>query len=714
MFFSKQGERLRVAGLVLITLILASVLLPFQNCGQTSDSSPAPLEKDRGSEAHLSGGNGGGYLGKFAIASPESVGRGTEIEVLLVGGSEPYTLQTDNAGIHITPIAVGRYRVSVDSDYAENHFTLIATEGGGSRASKTIVVIGKQTEFNYVDPHGVFHLNDRIVVVDGGRPDTPAGSLKFYSLTEQFMFGVDLSEANVTIVGDTTLADDKLFILDRNSGDVVIFGRSGLIEGRIFNDNHKGNGEQHVAIAVADQRVFTLERTSGTIKVVGLGGGSQISFGHTSYSQFPAVDLDVDSRTGEVFVLDGSKSNVKVFDFLGNHLRSFQELDYSSGERFQNPGKILVAKGGRILVSGSDTVTSRDWFRSFVERRYPSLRVVGFNSDGSEYTNNGELVLKEAFKQIKCFIPMDDSQVVFLCHGNDIYEWDLSTGKAIVLKSFLVQEQELLNPGKVVAGSNGDFFVVTQDRDTGVNDIRHMLSDGTDLGSVDVRMGERLVSYTPYDVWFSSNELFVLDGRENKVLVFDSEGKIRSETSLPVLPSDFRTPSKLTVVGNLIYVLNISNSHLLVWDRNSGSSRVYPLCEVPGQYCPISSRPGLIYSQLGVDPLGRLSISDSLSAKIYQYQADTKGIELVGAISLENTIGPFRWRSPREIVFLTRGGVGRITDGDPTNLEMLIEEGFSKGQVFEASSLDFLSNGSLVVSDTGNQRIQIFSQEFFE
>jgi hypothetical protein len=244
----------------------------------------------------------------------------------------------------------------------------------------------------------------------------------------------------------------------------------------------------------------------------------------------------------------------------------------------------------------------------------------------------------------------------------------------------------------------GEKFVVVAD--TGNNRLVRFGYDGT---TVTAEAEFRLDKSSPTLLQLNSKgDIYVLDGRERRIVVLKASGERigflnpkSTPSSKEIVPKSFRIDE-----NDNIYLLDIYSQHVIVLDPDWQFSKKIPLPESDG-----------FFSDLAVDRQGRIYVLDSVESVVHSL---AKGAE---------AFTPFT-ESMREIVNFP----ARLTVDDRGFLYLVDQNGSGLGLVAPDGSLlgrrlgmgwnksglyypyqICISGNTMFIADRGNNRVQMFT-----
>jgi sugar lactone lactonase YvrE len=253
----------------------------------------------------------------------------------------------------------------------------------------------------------------------------------------------------------------------------------------------------------------------------------------------------------------------------------------------------------------------------------------------------------------------------------------------------------LKRPEGVACGEN---FVVVAD--TGNSRLVRFSYEDT---TVTAEAEFRLVKSSPTLIQLNSEgDIYVLDGRERRIVVLKASGERigflnpkSTPSSKDIVPKSFRIDE-----NDNIYLLDIYSQHVIVLDSDWQFSKKIPLPESDG-----------FFSDLAIDRQGKIYVLDSVEAVVHSL---AKGAD---------TFTPFTESMSEIVNFPARltvddRGFLYVVDQNGSGLGLVAPDGSLLGRKlgmgWNKSGLYYpyqicISGGTVFIADRGNNRVQMFT-----
>ncbi len=218
----------------------------------------------------------------------------------------------------------------------------------------------------------------------------------------------------------------------------------------------------------------------------------------------------------------------------------------------------------------------------------------------------------------------------------------------------------------------------------------------------------------PSSVDVFDDRIFVLDGVNSRVAVFDTKGSFLfsfGETGSD--PGEFKAPLGLSVdFRGRIYVADSGNHRIQIFDTNGNLLTYFILKE--DRYGDLADPTDVVFDKKN----NRLLIVDNDNHRLIIYTPDGKFIKEIGGVGFEN--GQFRY--PYSIALDEKGNF-YVVDVLNTRVQVFNPEfeflrnigewGIEKGQFFRPQGIAIDNKGRVFVSESYQKIgvIQVFSQD---
>lgn len=487
---------------------------------------------------------------------------------------------------------------------------------------------------------------------------------------------------------DVALDDaGNVYVADMAGDCVLVFDAEGNLRNR-WGARGAGPGELYspLGLAIARQSIFVLDFCQ-RVQRFDLSGMFQAGWSlfDGSAADFPcAFGIDVD-RHGAVWVVEQTKNRLRKFDSDGNLLLSLDDAGATPGS-LQEPIAVAVGPSGIVLVaeSSDDRVQMFDSNGRFLLQWSlvtPCATPYGSTPIGIAAPRTGVVLILDATNSrvLEYHLERTTSE-------RDWWTWGQFGGdpggfyqpRGIAVDRGVVYVSDLYS--RVQAFSlEGDF-------------LRQVGSPGE---------GEGQLLY-PTGLAVAEGLLFVADGRNQRVLVFDSLGEPRGSFRIENGPENQQASPRgiaTDVAGNL-YVCAAS-ARIDVFTTAGAFLRSFGVA---------GTGPGMLTDALdvGVLPDGTVLVADSGCRCVQRY--DASGVFLGNFVVYPSGSG-----SPRGLHVAPDGRVfvstsSRIFEYDEagTPVSSWGGAGVCRGEFSDARDLAADAEGRLFVVDSGNHRIQVF------
>ncbi len=253
----------------------------------------------------------------------------------------------------------------------------------------------------------------------------------------------------------------------------------------------------------------------------------------------------------------------------------------------------------------------------------------------------------------------------------------------------------VIRPISLTYNSKGEMLVL----DNETSQVKVFGSTGMFLFSVSREGSEDGELLKPVDLTTDTNDdVYVVDNGNNRICVFNSVGNFIKNIGSGELSS----PSAICVTGNNVYVSDTGNSQIKVFSK-SGS-----ITKTIGEF-GIESGQYRYPTGFVVEDDGSIWVSDTGNSRIQKIKND-KHILTVG---LEGSaLWPKGLKATDNYIFVAESSSDAVNVYSAETGEHIISvgsQGTSSTNLKKPEDCDISTRGDLVVCDTGNSRIQIYS-----
>ncbi|MFZ1474216.1 MAG: hypothetical protein WAV79_14940 [Anaerolineae bacterium] len=527
--------------------------------------------------------------------------------------------------------------------------------------------------------------------------------------------------------------DGNVYVADTGSHRIQVFTSNGTFV-RTFGRLGSGNGEFYgpAGIAVLGDRVYVADYHNSRGQVFTRSGAFVRSVGHPGGfdddSLFEPSSIGV-SRAGQTYLFDLRRGRVTRFSATGL-LEAYHQLDY--------PGDLALAVGAagefyypyafggvnRVALDGTLTrIGSETGQPGYIE----NAGDLTCAPDGSLWVHNLKTEHVFHYSATGAFLgsfPVTGWMLGIAATANRVYV--LTSAPQVVVYNWVGQQLDawgsgtslmFYHPDRLAAAPDGTFYVLERF----VGRIRHLDGAGNILGTLTPVGGQGNLVY-PKDIAVDGwGRLYVLEEGYNERIKRFVDGRFDATFSMPIENNYVQSSvNAIAISGDFLFYVktiglttqtSLNGVYLNDWLTGSSSAsfidieltstgqmfrldRYYPpvirgttfrglATTAWGSHADTALAPGnFVYpSGLAPDQRGRLFVLDTDNRERAPYQSPLYGSR-VQAFSESG-----------QYVF-TFGSFGS-----------------GQGQLASAQALIALSDGRVVVADTGNNRLQVFAPD---
>lgn len=201
----------------------------------------------------------------------------------------------------------------------------------------------------------------------------------------------------------------------------------------------------------------------------------------------------------------------------------------------------------------------------------------------------------------------------------------------------------------------------------------------------------------------SRSEIFVLDGKQRRILRFGANGEFKDAVSFEGVPapsSIVPRSFKLDRSDNM-YVLDILSNRVVVTNPEGKFQRQLEFPAGSG-----------FMSDLAVDSRGSIYVVDSVKAMIHRAPKDAASFSpLTKSLREYLSFPAYLAVDSRGVLYLVdENGAGIVILGqDGSYLGRQLSLGWNEGLLYYPSQVCLTENNEIFVADRGNSRVQVFS-----
>lgn len=226
--------------------------------------------------------------------------------------------------------------------------------------------------------------------------------------------------------------------------------------------------------------------------------------------------------------------------------------------------------------------------------------------------------------------------------------------------------------------------------------LRYEIQNGAIKAAEEIKLPE--IPFPQRVQLSSTGEIFVFDGKLRKIFRLSPEGTFKA--SIPLQMNAVPRSFKLDRFNN-IYILDIFNEKVLVFDQNGKQIRSISFPEKYG-----------FISDLAIDSIGNVYLIDSTMATVYVAPKDSASFsifksDLKDYINFPSNITV----DAKGVIYISdlSGGVISILTQDGTFRGHQSGYGWKEGLLRYPSQICINDKGDLFIADRENSRVQIFT-----
>jgi len=203
----------------------------------------------------------------------------------------------------------------------------------------------------------------------------------------------------------------------------------------------------------------------------------------------------------------------------------------------------------------------------------------------------------------------------------------------------------------------------------------------------------------------SRGYLYILDGRERRIAIMGTAGKVEGCFSPKGIPGGKDVVPRSFAIGSNdnLYLLDIFSRSVLVLDQTGQYLHKLPFPEDIG-----------FFSDIAVDRQGTVYLLDSVKATVYSASAKAREISLLSSGLREYINFPTHITiDNRGILYLVdrNGGGLALLNQDGAFLARKLSMGWNESQLYYPAQICISEQGKIFIADRNNSRVQMFSLE---
>ncbi|HXY55264.1 MAG TPA: NHL repeat-containing protein [Nitrospirota bacterium] len=212
------------------------------------------------------------------------------------------------------------------------------------------------------------------------------------------------------------------------------------------------------------------------------------------------------------------------------------------------------------------------------------------------------------------------------------------------------------------------------------------------------------VAYPMHVRMNSKGDIFVLDGKQHKILRMGATGEAKGNFELEGVPApEAWIPKNFAIDANdNMYILDVFSSRVLVASPEGKFQRQIVFPATDG-----------FFSDLTVDPQGTIFILNSITSMVYSAVPDDKAFSPLKSGLKDFVTFPTSLTADKQYLYIVdQFGSGIVILGkDGTVRGRKLKMGWKEGEVHYPSDICLNEEGEMFIADRGNNRVQIYTRE---
>jgi NHL repeat len=287
--------------------------------------------------------------------------------------------------------------------------------------------------------------------------------------------------------------------------------------------------------------------------------------------------------------------------------------------------------------------------------------------------------------------PALSAEVLQLKHVASIYKYaDVNDPKAAEIK---------INQPEGVA-CKGTSIIVSDTANS-----RLQLYTIQDDGTIKQRSGAEIKVPYPMHVRLNSKgDIFVLDGKQRKILRLNAAGEFKGNFEPEGVPApETWIPKNFAIDANdNVYILDVFSSRVLVVSPEGKFQRQIGFPTADG-----------FFSDLAVDPQGTIFMLNSITTTVYSAGPDDKAFSPLTKGLKDYITFPTSLAADRQYIYVVdQFGSGVVVLGrDGSFKGRKLRMGWKEGELRFPSDICLNEKGEMFIADRGNNRVQMYRKE---
>jgi sugar lactone lactonase YvrE len=226
-----------------------------------------------------------------------------------------------------------------------------------------------------------------------------------------------------------------------------------------------------------------------------------------------------------------------------------------------------------------------------------------------------------------------------------------------------------------------------------------------DDGTIKPGQGAEIKVPYPMHVRFNSKgDIFVLDGKQRRILRLNAAGESKGNFELEGVSAPGTWIPKNFAIGtdDTVYILDVFSSRVLVVSPEGKFQRQIGLPTADG-----------FFSDLAVDPQGRIFILNSITAAVYSAGPDEKVFSALTKGLKDYVTFPTALTVDKQFLYIVdQFGSGLVILGrDGSFKGRKLRLGWKEGEIHFPSDICLNERGEMFIADRGNNRVQMYRKE---
>jgi len=202
----------------------------------------------------------------------------------------------------------------------------------------------------------------------------------------------------------------------------------------------------------------------------------------------------------------------------------------------------------------------------------------------------------------------------------------------------------------------------------------------------------------------SKGDIFVLDGKQHKILRLNAAGESKGNFEAEGVPAPATWVPKNFAIGtdDTVYILDVFSSRVLVVSPDGKFQRQIGLPTADG-----------FFSDLAVDPQGTIFVLNSVTAMVYSAGPDEKAFSALTKGLKDFVTFPTALTADKQYLYVVdQFGSGLVVLGKDGSFKgRKLRMGWREGELHYPSDICLNEKGEMFVADRGNNRIQVYRKE---